>query len=87
MTSPATTQPPEASGPGTPDDSGLVTYGETAQAGAQAFVPPPVPAAERDASMAAWAARSRCTRCSDLPDDLVSALRKALADAKAGKIT
>ena len=85
MTSPAATgTPPEASGPGSYDPSGLVTYGDAAQAGARAFVPPPVSAAERDRNMAAYTAR--CDRCSALPDDLVAAINVALADAKAGRL-
>ena len=74
--------PPEAAGPGTDAPDGSVTYGVDARP--NVVVPPARPAWERDADMAAAREHPRCDRCSELPDDLVLALRRALREAKAG---
>jgi hypothetical protein len=72
---------PESRGPGveTVGDGG-VRYGDTA--GPTVVIPPRRPAAERDADMAR--ARDGCSRCAELPADLIQALTAALRAAKAG---
>jgi hypothetical protein len=70
--------PPEAAGPGTDSLDGSVTYGVE---GPRAVVP-----RQRDPDELAREhalARDGCTRCAELPADLVAALRQALASAKA----
>jgi hypothetical protein len=83
MTSPAAT-PPEAQGPGDYQPDGRVVYGDAAAAGAQAVIIPAMPAWQRDANMAAY--RDRCTRCAEVPDEVIAAWRQALADVKAGRL-
>lgn len=71
---------PEAAGPGTDALDGSVTYGVE---GPRAFVTPPRPAAERDRDMAA--ARDGCTRCAEVPAEVITAIVAALRAAKAGR--
>jgi hypothetical protein len=75
--------PPEAQGPGVELPSGGVAYGGTDRA--TVVIPPARPAWERDADMARARERARCSRCMDLPDDLVLALARALREAKEGR--
>ena len=72
--------PPEAAGPGQDQPDGSVIYG--ADSGVRAYVPPPRPAAERDADMAR--ARDGCPRCSEVPAEVLGAITAALRAAKAG---
>jgi hypothetical protein len=70
----------KALGPGQDQPDGCVSYG--AGPGARAWVLPPRPAAERDADMAR--ARDGCSRCSEVPADLIQSLVRALRAAKGG---
>jgi hypothetical protein len=76
-----TTGIPEAQGPGSPDPSGLVVYGDPGPAG-RTFVPPPRPAEERDRDMAQRAASARCQHCMHIPDGVLAAVTAALRDAE-----
>jgi hypothetical protein len=67
-------------GPGQDQPDGSVRYG--ADDGVRAYMEPPRPAAERDADMAR--ARDGCSRCAELPADLVATLTAALRAAQAG---
>jgi hypothetical protein len=75
-----TQPPPEALGPGQEQPDGSVAYGVP---GRTAVVPPPRPEWERDADMAR--ARDGCSRCSEIPADLVAAIVTALRAAKGGR--
>jgi len=76
--------PPEARGPGVELGDGGIAYGDLTRP--QVFHQPARPAWERDADMAAARGRARCDRCMDIPDDLVTALARALRAAKEGRL-
>jgi hypothetical protein len=75
MTSPYA-EPPEAQGPGQADASGSVTYGSASDAprasaaAAAALLPPVQPVIN-----------PRCPRCTDVPDDVITAVTSALRTA------
>jgi hypothetical protein len=78
MTSPSRTEPPEALGPGTPDPSGLVVYGDAAAPGAPVHIEPRMSPAERERNRAEAERNARCPRCMAIPDELVASLTAAL---------
>jgi hypothetical protein len=73
--------PPEALGPGTERGDGAVIYG--VDSGVRAYVEPPRPAWERDADMAR--AREGCSRCNEVPAEVLGAITAALRAAKGGR--
>jgi hypothetical protein len=66
----ATTEIPEALGPGTDTPSGEVLYGDQGAPGAKAVFDVPLPPLGEPTG--------RCPRCVHLPDDLVASLTAAL---------
>jgi hypothetical protein len=70
--------PPEALGPGTDLPDGRVVYGVLADTRVQ-IIPPRDPAS-RDADMRR--AREGCTRCAEIPPELITAIVAALRAAK-----
>jgi hypothetical protein len=71
MASPLTAEPPEAAGPGTPDDaSGQVLYGADGAPGAPAVFDAPLPPIPGPPA--------RCPRCQYIPDELAASLTAAL---------
>jgi hypothetical protein len=69
---------PESRGPGVETTAGGVAYGDTTVPAV--YVEPPRPAWERDADMAR--ARDGCTRCSEIPAEVLGAVTAALREAK-----
>jgi hypothetical protein len=72
---------PESRGPGVETTAGGVAYGDTSAP--TAVVPLARPAWERDADMAR--ARTGCSRCSEIPPELITAITAALRSAKGGR--
>jgi hypothetical protein len=71
--------PPESLGPATEDGAGGVIYG---QPGVTAVITRQRDPAERERERAAAREHGRCSRCVNLPDDLVQAIGRALYDAE-----
>jgi hypothetical protein len=69
---------PEAAGPGSYAPDGTVLYGDQAAPGARVFVPPRMPASERDRIRAEAERGAGCHRCAGIPADLLASLRTAL---------
>jgi len=72
--------PPEAAGPGQEREDGSVAYGVP---GLTAVVPPPRSEWEREADRAR--AADGCSRCSEVPAEVLGAITAALRAAKGGR--
>jgi hypothetical protein len=78
----ATTEPPEAAGPGIPEDAGGVTYGDEAHR--RNYPNVVIPPRRDPEEVARERARTpyRCGFCIDIPEPLLAAIRGALDEAR-----